>query len=582
MNARAFTRIAAAIVVALTAGSCADEGFDPAPAPGTATAAPPLTVTVTDGAYAPAPTADDEDDAPAPATRAVERGYATEFTAGDRIGLYEVKEVAGSNGFSRYQVSDKNLNLCLTYDGTAWTLPSGKELSPERPSANERTYYYAYYPYQDDSYMGNYVKLTDLWSNETGIPPTAREVFDNLISLWVPAIDQRTYAAYTANDLMVSLGTVARRTDGADGSVLSFVMEHQMGLAVIRVPAVKCTYTETVSGKAATKDYRLYTGMSVGKFWQENSHTARLLVRPGTMQIAIFGTYYTATFEKRKFEIHTVADSGIYRLYTIDGGTETVTERPLATGDFYMSDGSVLPREAADSETLPTDVQEDCLGVVFWVGEIEEMHWTQTGYKQGDHLLMRDHPECVHGMAVALRDASSTAVAWATGEGASERLYDWANGFSGFTPPEQADWEAIKASNSSYGYSCSRLTALYGSRHDGTTFPALDAIATYAAAHPAPAGSSGWFLPSMSELATLCFGAPENFGLSTSSYYYAQLRMLKEINPRIDKAAGNKLAGRYWSSYAADDGVWYVDVDAPNYNMEPKTDTYKVRAVLAF
>lgn len=41
MNAKAFTRIAAAIVVALTAGGCADEGFDPAPAPGTATAAPP-------------------------------------------------------------------------------------------------------------------------------------------------------------------------------------------------------------------------------------------------------------------------------------------------------------------------------------------------------------------------------------------------------------------------------------------------------------------------------------------------------------------------------------------------------------
>lgn len=580
---------AAALLLLMLAAACtADDDFDPAPSPDSPTpSAPPLTITVTDGAYAPAPTADDNDDTtPATATRAVERGYATEFTAGDRIGLYEVREVAGSNGRFTYELGTIR-NLCLTYDGTAWTLPSGKELSPERPSANERTYYYAYYPYQDDSYMDNYVLEEGSWTNYTEIPPTAREVFSSLISQWQPAGNQRTYAAYTASDLMVSLGTVAKRTDGTDGSVLSFVMEHQMILSVIRVPAVKCTYTETVSGTAATKDYRLYTGMSTQSCWQENSHTARFLVNPPMHSAYISGTYYTAAFEKRNFGVTTISATGssdyagTYFLYTIDGGAETVIDRPLKEGDFYMRDGSVLPREAADGGTLPTDVQEDCLGVVFWVGEIEEMHWTQTGIKQGDRLLMRDHPECVHGMAVALRDASPTAVAWATGKGASEYLYDWANGFSGFTPAEQADWEAIKASNSGYGYRNSRLMALYGSRHDGTTFPALDAIADYAAAHPAPAGSSGWFLPGLNELATLCFGAPKNFGLSTSSYYYMQLRMLKEINPRIDKAAGNKLAGKYWSSYATNDGVWYVDVDTPDYSMKP-TDTYKVRAVLVF
>lgn len=581
---------AAALLLLMLAAACtADDDFDPAPSPDSpAPSAPPLTITVTDGAYAPAPTADNDDDTPAPATRAVERGYATEFTAGDRIGLYEVKEVAGSNGRFTYELGTIR-NLCLTYDGTAWTLPSGKELSPERPSANERTYYYAYYPYQDDSYMDNYVLEEGSWTNYTGIPPTAqREIFSILISQWLPGGNQRTYAAYTASDLMVSLGTVAKRTDGTDGSVLSFVMEHQMMLSVIRVPAVKCTYTETVSGTAATKDYRLYTGMSTQCCWQENSHTARFLVSPWN-PINTYGTYYTAAFEKRNFYVTTISAlgssdyAGTYFLYTIDGGAETVkTDRPLKEGDFYMRDGTILPQDAFGNGTLPTDVQEDCLGVVFWVGEIEGVHWTQTGIKQGDRLLMRDHPECVHGMAVALRDASPTAVAWATGKGASEYLYDWANGFSGFTPAEQADWEAIKASNSGYGYNNSRLMALYGSRHDDTTFPALDAIATYAAAHPAPAGSSGWFLPSQCELATLCFGAPKNYSLSTSPYYYAQLRMLKKINPRIDKAAGNKLAGKYWSNSETDYKVWYVDVDAPGYSMKPKTDTYKVRAVLAF
>lgn len=582
---------AAALLLLMLAAACtADDDFDPAPSPDSpAPSAPPLTITVTDGAYAPAPAANDEDDATAPATRAVERGYATEFTAGDRIGLYEVRVVDKSDGRFTYELGTIR-NLCLIYDGTAWKLPSGKELSPERPSANERMHYYAYYPYQDDSYMdGKVIAIPgSLYDRPTGTPWTPQEFFGSLISQWRPATDQSTYAAYTASDLMVSLGTVAKRTDGTDGSVLSFVMEHQMALAVIRVPAVKCTYTETVSGTAATKDYRLYTGMSVQGCWQENSHTARFLVNPWNPAYTSYGTYYTAAFEKRNFAV-TITSlfgssdyAGTYFLYTIDSGAETVIDRPLKEGDFYMRDGTILPQDAFSNGTLPTDVQEDCLGVVFWVGEIEEMHWTQTGNIQGDHLLMRDHPQCTRGMAVALRDASSTPVVWATGEGASERLYDWANGFGGFTPAEQADWEAIEPSDFSYGYSYSRLMALYGSRHDDTTFPALDAIATYAAAHPAPAGSSGWFLPSINELATLCFGTPTNFGTVGSPYYFESLKMLKKINPRIDKAAGNTLAGKYWSSYAADDGVWYVDVDAPNYSMKPKTDTYKVRAVLAF
>ena len=582
MNARAFTRIAAAIVVALTAGSCADEGFAPAPAPGTATAAPLLTITVTDGAYAPASVADDEDDATI-ATRAVERGYATEFTAGDKIGLYEVTEVEKDDGTSIYQVAGTNPNLCLTYDGTAWTLPQGKELSPERRSDSSRTHYYAYYPWQQDEYMVG--KIVDgMTENPTGTPWTPREFFASLIFDWNPAFDQSTYAAYTANDLMVSLGTVTGRTDGAPGSELRFVMEHQMALAVIRVPSMEYTYTETVSGSKTEKSYRLYTGMSVPGCRQENSHTARFLVNPKMSPYGIGDCcYYTAGFEKRRFRVTTEGLSrGIYRIYTIDGGAATITERPLKEGDFYMSDGSVLPGEVADGGDLPADVQADCLGVVFWVGEIEGNHWTRTGNKQGDHLLMRDHPECTRGMAVALRDASPTGAAWTTGEGAGENLVSWANGFGDFMSAEQADWEAIKASDSGYGYRSSRLMKLYGAHHPAATFPAYGGIDAYADAHLAPAGSSGWFLPGMYELATLCFGAPVNFGETNSPYYYKHLKMLKEINPRIDKAAGNELIGKYWSSYEFYANVWYVDLASPAFALDPKSETHKVRAVIAF
>lgn len=571
------------VVLMVLMGACtADDGFVPSPGEPPATSAPPLTITVTDGAYAPAPTANDEDDAAAPATRAVERGYATEFTAGDKIGLYEVTEVDKGNGRSEYQVSGINCNLCLTYDGTAWTLPPGAELTPERQADGSRTHYYAYYPWQQDEDMvGKIVADPGLAiDRQTGTPWTPREFFDPLILDWGPASNQSTYAAYTASDLMVSRGTVTKRTNGSDGSELRFGMEHQMVLAVVRVPSTEYTYSEIVSGIETEKSYRLYTGMNTGFCWQENSHTARYLVNPQHEAKLLMSHYYTAELKKCSFSVTIArrhdAPSGTYRLYTIDGGEATVTKRPLKEGDFYMSDGSVLPGEAADGGDLPTDVQKDCLGVVFWVGENEGNHWTQTTRLMGDRLLMRDHPECTRGMAVALRDASPTAAAWATGEGASEHLYDWAKDFDGFTLAEQADWEAIKASDLGYGYLGSRLMKLYGARHPTTTFPAYNQIDAYAAAHPAPDGSSGWFFPGMYELAMMCYGM-------TGNYFEKPAARRDLLNGLFPKAGGEAFDGGYWSSWGGYSKAWALDfAGSTKYYSESKSDTYKVRAVIAF
>lgn len=571
------------VVLMVLVGACtADDGLVPWPGEAPATSAPPLTITVTDGAYAPAPTANDEDDATAPATRAVERGYATEFTAGDKIGLYEVMEKERSDGTSEYSVSFKNENLCLTYDGTAWTLPPGAELTPERPADGIRMHYYAYYPWQKDKDMGGktVTEAGEVIVYLSGTPWTPREFFDPLISGWQPVTYQNTYAAYTASDLMVSRGTVTNGTDGTDGSELHFEMEHQMVLAVIQVPTTKYTYTEIISGKTTTKDYRLYSGMSISGWWQENSYTTRRLMSPNKNEAYdLRSIYYNSLPEIRQFGVQFYNGyflPGTYRLYTIDGGKAEVKERSLKAGDFYMRDGSILPQEAAKDGDLPYDVQKDCLGVVFWVGENEGRHWTQTEYKYGDHLLMRDHPQCTRGMAVALHDASSTVAAWATGEGASERLYDWANGFGGFTPAEQADWEAIEASGSDYGYCSSRLMKLYGAYHSTTTFPAYNQIDTYVAAHPAPDGSSGWFFPGKYELAMMCYGMTRNFtGIPT-----ARRDLLNGLFP---KAGGEAFRGIYWSNDDSVTKAWTIDFDGnTRYDNKPKTDTYRVRAVIAF
>lgn len=544
------------LAAACTPGDAFDDAFDDA----TGNASGPdaaITITVTDGGYAP-------DDAPA--TRAVEKGFATEFTAGDAIGIYVVNEGSGKDEF----VAE---NLKFTYDGLAWQAEPNQEL-PSIPH-NNKPLYFAYYPYQDDMSSTN--------RKPDSSKDNAKAFFKSLINGWNVKDDQSTYAKYTANDLMVAQGVVAPRADGAPGSTLSFRMEHQMALLVIRMPRTTCTYTETISNEEKTKSYDLYTGGYMKGWWKENHYTARRIMKTD-MDWESKEFYYDSGFKKHEFNPRVNNRvSGTYKLYTVDGGAEAKSDRPLREGDFYMKDGTVLPQEAFnDGADIPDDVKADCLGVVFWVGEIAETHWTQTGgYKNGDHLLMRDHPECVHGMVVAMHDASPGAV-FATGKGATESLYAWADSFSGFTPGEQADWKEIRNSDPDYGYSESRLLTLYGTRHDDTTFPVLDAIAAYAAAYPVPASSSGWFLPGRYEFATLCFGAPHDFGTLGDPYYYQNLLMLKVINPRIRMASGDELGGGYWSSSENETKAWWINVSTPRYGREPKNKTYKVRAVLAF
>lgn len=533
--------LACALILMLAA--CTSDALDELPPAGTDPDARPLTITVSDGGmYATGQ------------TRAQERGYRTVFTEGDRIGLYVVK--------------DKTLeveNLCLTLQGGKWTLPAGASqllYSPDRS-------YHAYYPYRDDRYLFG------------GVLPGDEDFFKFVVNAWPVKTNQSTYAQYTASDLMTARGVYSNHT-------LSFAMEHRMSLFILQVPATKYTYTEKIDGQEISKSYYRYTAViSKNSYWQENPCTARLLVNtksPMTLDPGPYEYYYNGNRETFNFDYSSQLNlqPGKYTVHKV-GDNEAGKEefRSLKAGDYYMQDGSILPGD--EISKLSRDERKSCLGVVFWVGEIDEMHWTQTGRLKGDHLLMRDHPECVHGMVVAMHDTPQE-VKWAIGQGANESPYGWADSFNEFTLGEQADWEEMKLSSSFYGYYRFRLMALYGSRHDDTTFPARNAIATYANSHPAPAGSSGWFLPGENELATLCFGSPETFDDSTSPYYFGHLKMLKEIiNPQIDEATGDKLIGKYWSnSEWSDTHVWRVNLDLPDYGTRPKTNTYKVRAVLAF
>lgn len=489
--------LACALILMLAA--CTSDALDELPPAGTDPDARPLTITVSDGGmYATGQ------------TRAQERGYSTVFTEGDCIGLYVVKD-------GTLEVK----NLCLTLQGGKWTLPAGASQLLYSPDKS----YHAYYPYQKDNYMNGKVS------------PGDEDFFKYVVDEWSVNPDQSTYAQYTASDLMTARGVYNNRT-------LSFAMEHRMSLFILQVPATKYTYIEKIDSREISKSYYRYTAViSENSYWQENPCTARLLVNTKSLALLDPGSYkyyYDGTQETFNFDYSQLnLQPGKYTVHQVDDSKVTEVFRSLKAGDYYMQDGSILPGDE-DVKPFRDELRKSCLGVVFWVGEIEGMHWTRTGDKAGDRLLMRDHPECVHGMVVAMRDASSQEVKWATGKGATEGIYEWAESFKDFTSGEQADWEEIQKSDLSFGYCSSRLMALYGSRNSDTTFPVYDAIATYATARPAPTGSSGWFLPGKNELATLCFGVPTNFAGD-----YKQLNMLKKQSiPRLIRRSVISLPGR--------------------------------------
>lgn len=564
-------------LIALVTACIHDDDFENLIPDTPPTSATSLTITVTDGAFSGKPETFNAD-ADSPATRAVESGYATEFTTGDRIGLY-VEEVAVNEFNVPTQVKRMlHTNLCLTYNGTTWTLPPGEKFTYTVPETDCDIRYFAYYPYQSE--------MTDnepdgKCANRTTIASSAPEFFHQLIDNWQPLNDQSTYAAYTSSDLMVAQGNMASRTD-TNGFTLTFTMQHQMALAVIRLPHTVCTYTESIGGTDIAKNYDLYTGSSKGVFgcWFENHHTARRLIKPSSATSFPNNYYYDQDFKKHSFDLqfpNNAIGSGRYKLYTIDRATETTMERSLTAGDFYMKDGTIVSKEAFGGNTLPDDVKKDCIGVVFWVGEKwnpvvnANYHWTMDGVK-GDPLLKRDYPRCTHGMVVALTDASPDKKSWSSGK---VELYGWLYGFSPFDADEQRDRYLFLDTPSWYGYIHARCLEIYRNNTHYTT-EAYDAVEEYAQTIATPTDCSGWFFPGEYELSVMVFGTID---------YKEDYGMPAILNAQFDKAGGDRFKEDecYWGSKnMSQDYVNCVSFkDNKKYAVEKDKLGY-ARAVLAF
>lgn len=372
----------------------------------------------------------------------------------DKMGLFVVddsKKVIASN-------------VQLSYNGSAWSLPSGskQKFSPKYS-------YFVYYPYQSS--------LTGLPAQGASVSDvsSAKAFFSSAISTWSSsklANDQSTLAKMNACDLQIGMGSLT-----SDGTKIQFAANtHAMGLADITLGSktVPNTYhlstypeytwthgTTTIHAVASVSGRKLYkvadyhyvsivkpgqaTSFSCGSTSDADAWTAVVSVSPAANDIA----KGTATSKRTAISIaHT-----------------------LAVGDIYYSDGAL----SSQSESLLSG--KTPVGIVGYIGE---NYWTEKQLKSSN--------KGGHALVMCLKTIGSTETT-SIGTG-----YAWYSSNTDVGRPKVNSKALLTDSyNLTYGSGVTETNALISKWSTA-------AAAAYQAKHytTLPASSSkcsGWFLP---------------------------------------------------------------------------------------
>ena len=476
-----------------------------------------FTIEVSDGGYAPAA-------GEKPGTRATENGYATQFTVGDKIGVFAVKDD---------EIVDGVNNLCLvaTADGSnlVWKTEDGKT-----PLNISDATYYAYYPWQPDE------KITDK------VYPATTKVttfFYDVIKDWIPSTNQGTYIDYTSFDLMIASGTPSDKS-------LSFSMQHKMALVVIDLPKTK--YKLTDANGPALPDYIIdapdtkFKGFTP---YRMSDGTYRYLIKPAATNSqpeTLSGSYTNATSATAEWEFEASVDAGKYGKYVVDDGTIIEETHQLQAGDFFMKDGTLLSKEGE----LSDEEKAACIGIVYWVGDPtkitpanEKANISNKDNLQGDKTLAKDHPGCTHGLVVSLGEESCY---W---QASTTSVQYWLNSnHSGEFLSVESGFKASDPLNNIQGYNNTKAIEAFNESSDnsGSQVYVVQKVVKYREKVPAPTASSGWYVPSEKELTLLCGEDVDNIYTNNSGGTDNHDLINKKLE--LISSATTLSSSAYWSS----------------------------------
>lgn len=286
-------------------------------------------------------------------TRAKEEGNTTYFTDDDEIGVFAQK-ADGS-------IIEGCKNLKLTYstkDG--WT---GNTVFYYKDAK-----YFAYYPYSANN------------DNKKSV--------DEIVKEFIPKSNQSTYAQYTENDLMATEAVLPDATTKR----LSFNFKHKMSMVEISLPmqeyqTLDASYKYSIPILDAT--FRI-EDETVSPYYM-GSGVFRYIITPDK-SITVSGEFTELNGKTTEYSRMGLSlKSNSYKRLNVVRNSDGVASRNLKVGDFYYSDGSIVPE---DTNEPP---KEGCIGVIFNVNKDSFIEKEST-YKANGGFI--------HALVIALNDAS--------------------------------------------------------------------------------------------------------------------------------------------------------------------------------
>lgn len=219
-------------------------------------------------------------------------------------------------------------------------------------------------------------------------------------------------------------------------------------------------------------------------------------------------------------------EKALLRITVVDAcGSETVFSRvleykeeaeaiPAEAGYYYFSDGTW----AAD-----LDAGKTCVGIVFYVGDVA---------KDDEELMAKigSTASGTHGLVAALKDLTPTIWMKPFAETGVSSNLNLMNGYSNTLRMNEWDSDDKNISN---------------------LIDIQIKMAAFVSENPAPETSSGWYLPSVKELSTLCTGWRDDE--IKNDWKAAGVAMRTLVDEKLLAAGGEKFVSEggqrfYWSS----------------------------------
>lgn len=242
--------------------------------------------------------------------------------------------------------------------------------------------------------------------------------------------------------------------------------------------------------------------------------------------------------------------------------------RDPEVGDYYFSDGTWSSKMESGKEVI---------GIVFWTGDPAK----------DDNALRNDHPECTHGLVVAID--GDQYVAWQSGYASyGKTVGEWVVNNTEYE--NIATYcESTDNLNKMLGYNNTKAIQAFNADPSNSAWPveAVQAVDTYNETHPAPESSSGWYLPSIKEYIIMCYKETDAyFGVLPATSNYDMLNRILSSIPGA-QTIGNDGLGFYSSSTeekASIDKAYAISFCYATVATNTKNNAtlYSTRFVLAF